>query len=181
MILKSPEPAFVLKKGENMLKNISRLVIALLALGIISPGLALGEAKQQQSDQKTHSAIHHVLTIEFPDGIAKSFSEPIANIREKLLTGIEQQNGIQIERSSMLRVDKCLRTLLTSIPHLAKISTGNTVTRAQIELVAGTSQKSVWTPRKIRKLENPVLIMTLFYRNKTVDPTQFSCSGHKYH
>ncbi|MFC1826096.1 hypothetical protein ACFLYZ_01730, partial [Thermodesulfobacteriota bacterium] len=89
------------------------------------------------------------------DGIAKAFSEPIEMIREKILTSIEQKNGIQIERSSMVRVDKCLRDLLTSTPHLAKISTGNTIIRVKIELVAGTSQKSVWTQWKTRKLESP--------------------------
>lgn len=171
----------MLMKGENMLGDISRLVIALLIAAIINPGLTLGEAKQQQSHQKKPTTIHYVLTIELQDGIETAFSEPIENIREKILKGIEQQNGIRIERSSMLRVDKCLQTLLTSIPHLAKISTGNRVIRAQIELIAGTSQKSVWTARKTRKLESPELNMTLIYNNEAVEPTKFSCSGHKYH
>ena len=122
-----------------------------------------------------------MLTFELQDGITKAFSEPIEMIREKILTSIEQKNGIQIERSSMVRVDKCLGDLLTSTPHLAKISTGNTIIRVKIELVAGTSQKSVWTQWKTRKLESPELKMTLFYENKTVEPTEISCSGHKYH
>lgn len=164
-----------------MLRNINSLVIALLILGIMNPGSSLGEEKQQKLDKKTREKAHYVLTIEFQDGIEKAFSEPIEMIREKLLTSIEQKNGIQIERSSMVRVDKCLRDLLTSIPHLAKISTGNTIIRAKIELDAGTSQKSVWTKWKTRKLESPELKMTLFYKNKTVEPTEITCSGHKYH
>jgi hypothetical protein len=168
-------------KGESMLRNINCLVIALLILGVMNPGLSLGEEKQPKLDKKTRETIHYVLTIELEDGIEKAFSEPIENIREKILTSVEQKNGIKIDRSSMVRVDKCLRTLLTSIPHLAKISTGNTVIRAQIALDAETSQKSVWTQWKTRKLETPELKMTLFYENKTVEPTEFICSGHKYH
>lgn len=164
-----------------MLRNINSLVIAFLILGIMNPGSSLGEEKQQKLDKKTRETVHYVLTIELQDGIAKAFSDPIEKIREKLLTSVEQKNGIKIERSSMVRVDKCLRALLTSIPHLAKISTGNTIIRAQIELDAETSQKSVWTKWKARKLESPELKMTLFYENKIVEPTEFTCSGHKYH
>ena len=164
-----------------MLRNINSLVITFLVLVIMNPGLSLGEEKQQKLDKKTRETAHYVLTIELQDGIEKAFSEPIKSIREKILTSIEQKNGIQIDRSSMVRVDKCLRDLLTSIPHLAKISTGNTIIRAKIELVAGTSKKSVWTKWKTRKLERPELKLTLFYKNKTVKPTDFTCSGHKYH
>jgi len=168
-------------KGENMLRNINSLVVTFLILGIMNPGLSLGEEKQQKVDPKTREKVHYVLTIELQDGIEKAFSEPIEKIREKILTSVEQKNGIKIDRSSMVRVDKCLRTLLTSTPHLAKISTGNTIIRAQIALDAETSQKSVWTKWKTRKLETPELKMTLFYENQTVEPTEFICSGHKYH
>lgn len=164
-----------------MLININRLVIALLVLGIMNPGFSFGEEEQQKLDKKTRKTVHYVLTIELEDGIEKAFSEPIKSIREKLLTSIEQKNNIKIDRSSMVRVDKCLHALLTSIPHLAKVSTGNTIIRAQFELDAETSQKSVWTKWKTRKLETPELKMTLFYNNKTVEPTEFICTGHKYH
>lgn len=167
-------------KGENMLKNINKCVFCILILGMIYPRLSLGEEKWKQLDKKTRAKIHYVLTINLSDGIEKTLSEPIKIVREKLLTSIEQENGIKIERSSMVRTDKCLRDLLTSIPHLAKISTGNKIIRAKIELNAATSTKSIWTRWRARKLERPELKMTLFYDSKAIEPTEIICSGNKY-
>jgi len=168
-------------KGENMLKNINNLVIGLLILGLMYPKLSLGEEQTKKIDKKTREKVHYVLTIDLKDGIEKTLSEPIEIIREKLLTNIERKNGIRIERSSMVRTDKCLYDLLTSIPHLVKISAGNRIIRAKIELNATTSKKSVWTKWQTRKLEYPELKMILFYTNKAVEPSEISCSGNKYH
>ena len=164
-----------------MLRKFHSLVIGLLILGIMYPKMSWGEEKLKQSDKKSRQKVHYVLSIDLKDGIEKALSEPIEIIREKLLTNIEQENGIQIERSSMVRTDKCLADLLTSIPHLAKISAGHRIIRAKIELNAETSQKSVWTKWKTRKLEHPELKITFFYANKTVEPSEISCSGYKYH
>ena len=168
-------------KGENMLKNIIRFVVCILILGMIYPSIFFGEEKWKKLDKKTRATVHYVMTIDLNDGLEEAFSEPIKILREKILTDIEQTNGITIERTSMIRTDKCLFDLLTSIPHLAKISAGNTIIRAEIELNAPTSQKSVWTTWQHRKLEHPELKMTLFYKNKAVKPTEIVCSGYQYH
>lgn len=128
-----------------MLKTINKYVFCILILGLMYPRLSLGEEKWKKLDKKTRAKIHYVLTINLSDGIEKTLAKPIKNVQEKLLTSIEQENGIKIERSSMVRTDKCLRDLLTRIPHLAKISTGNKIIQAKIELNAATSTKSIWT------------------------------------
>ena len=164
-----------------MLKNINKCILFLLIPGIIFPNSTLGEEKWKKLDKKTRAKIHKVLTIDLNDGIEKSLSEPIEVIREKLLTNIERENGIEIERSSMVKTDKCLYDLLASIPHLSKVSAGNKIIQAKIELNSETSKKSVWTRWRTRKLESPELKMTLFYDNKAIEPTEIICSGYKYH
>jgi ferric iron reductase protein FhuF len=148
---------------------------------MIYPGLSFSEEKKQKADKKTRAKVHYVLNIDLKDNLAKMFSEPIKNLQEKILTDIERDNSIKIERSSMVKTDKCLGDLLTSISHLVKVSTGNNIIRARIELTSETSTKSVWTRWHERKLESPELKMTLFYNSKDVEPTEIICAGYKYY
>ena len=168
-------------EGEDMSKHTVTFVLCITMIGMIYPAQFFGEEKQQKLDKKARAKVHQVLTIDLDDGIEKALSEPIEIIREDILTSVEQNNGITIDRASMIRMDKCLHDLLSSIPHLAKISAGNKIIRASIELNATTSQKSVWSKWASRKLEHPEVKMTLFYDNKAVDPTKIVCFGDKYH
>lgn len=151
-----------------------------MILGMVYPGLTFSEEKKQKLDKKTRAKIHYVLTVAQQDNMEKMMAAPINILREKILTAIERNQDITIDRTSMVRTDKCLGDLLTSIPHLVKMSTGNKIIRARIELNAETSTKSVWTEWRSRKLEHPELKMTLFYDRQDVDPSEIACSGNKY-
>jgi hypothetical protein len=163
-----------------MPKTITKSIIFFMILGMVYPGLTFSEEKKQKLDKKTRAKIHYVLTIAQQDNMEKIMAAPIKILREKLLTAIERDHDITIDRTSMVRTDKCLGDLLTSTPHLVKVSTGNKIIRARIELNADTSTKSVWTGWHSRKLEHPELKMTLFYDRKDVDSSDIVCSGYKY-
>lgn len=164
-----------------MLKLFKGYVLFMLILGVVFPRLSPAGEQAKATDKKTRKTVSYVLTIDAAEGLEDMLSQPIQKVQEKLLEAVEKKNDIEIDRTSMVRTEWCLRDLFMSIPHLAKLSVGNTIARVAVELNAGTSQKSVWTGGRSRKLEAPELKMKLFYANPSVEPTEIVCSGYKYH
>ncbi len=153
----------------------------LVALGLSAPRVCLGEDAEKPLSRDERAKVDHVLVLDAQTEIEKMLSHPVEMLEEKLLTAIETRQDIAIKRSSMVKTELCLHELLFDVANLAKVSTGHAVDRVEVQLKSITTRASIWSDWRSRKLEAPELTITLYYNDKTIEPSRLSCSGHKYH
>lgn len=139
------------------------------------------EESKAALNKEERAKVNYLMTLETENDINTLLSQPVEGLAEKILKNIEEAQDIEIRRSSMVKTDKCLHELLTSLAHLTKISSGNKIERVVIKLTGTTSRASIWDSWEIRKLEAPMLAMTLYYDDPTVAPSEISCQGYQYH
>lgn len=156
-------------------------VCCLLISGLAGVPFCVAEEADKPLTKEERATIDYTLVLEGESEIATLFASPVELLEEKLLTTIEKKQDIEIKRSSMVKTEMCLHELLADIANLAKISTGRKIVRAEIKLVGGTSRFSMWSDWRLRKLEMPVLSITVSYDDGGVAPSEISCTGHKYH
>jgi len=148
---------------------------------LIIPQDGFSEEKKVSLNKEGRARINYIMTLETEKDIASFLSRPVELISEKILKNIEEKQDIEIKRSSMIKADVCLHELLSSIGHMAKISSGYKVQRVVIKLEGTTTRASIWSQWRVRKLEPPTLTATLYYNDPEIAPSEISCMGHKYH
>ncbi len=152
---------------------------------LISFNLSFGEEKSTEANwkklsKKERAKIHHVLEL-YGDDIEKAFNSPDTLIVEPLLSQVDKANGVKINRKSMMKTKLCISHLLQKSSHLSKVSTGNKVVKAKIEIESDSRKVSMYTRWENRNLDYTTLTFTLFYDNDNVKPTEFICEGHGYY
>lgn len=168
-------------KSNAILRFFGVGVCCLLILGVAGVPFCVAEEADKPLTKEERATIDYTLVLEGESEIAALFAQPVEGLEEKLITTIEKKHDIEIKRSSMIKTELCLHELLADIANLAKVSTGRKIVRAEIKLVGGTSRFSMWSDWRTRKLEMPVLSITVFYSDGEVAPSEISCTGHKYH
>ena len=132
--------------------------------------------------------VNNTLELKTPQAVLEAFCTPknkkeaiklrIKTIIEPLVLPIEKKNNIIITSREMLAnvTSVAIQKLLTSPDHLIKISTGSKVTRAKIALESGSNTFSAWPKWEKRKLQAPIITVTIYYDNG-VKPTVIISKG----
>lgn len=164
-----------------MLKRIFISLFSSLLLSLFLLNLSFGEEDNNKKlTEAEREKVHQTMEL-YGNNISKALNAPNEMIVEPLLSAVEKRNTIELNRNSMMKTHLCIADLMHSAPHLAKISTGNNVIKAKVEIDSGSRKTSMYTRWEKRNLEDTVLKFTLFYDSDDVSPTEFICSGHGYY
>jgi hypothetical protein len=161
-----------------------RLLVGIFCLAVfclVPASYGRGEDGKAKLSKEDRAQVNYLMTLETENEINAFLSRPVEVLAEEMLKNIEVKQEITIARSSMLKTDKCLHELLSGIPNLTKISSGNKIERVVIKLTGNTSRASIWDEWSARKLEMPTLTMTLYYDDPSLEPSEISCQGYQYH
>lgn len=156
--------------------NLSIITLFMIIVFLVTPvcfsAEKTPEIKAQLSDKLVISGL---------DNIIQALNDPEKMINDKLIKSLNEKKGYAINKGSMMKTERCVGEILKSTDHLSKISTGNRVTKMEVEVYSDSKRSSMFNSSKNRTLEYTVLVITFYYDRPGVKPVKMKFEGNKYY